>query len=128
LFEHFGIRTFAGLGFEDEQACLTAAGALLLYVKETVKASLGHLNRLKRYRSEDFLLLDEVTRRSLELTRTLREGVREGSLMAVMDRTATPMGARLLANWLVEPLCDRPAIEARLDAVGELAGDQTLRQ
>jgi DNA mismatch repair protein MutS len=128
LAEHFGIRTFAGLGFDDEQICLTAAGALLLYLKETLKASLTHLSRLKAYRSEDFLLLDEVTRRSLELIRTLREGAREGSLLATIDRTVTPMGARLLADWIVAPLCHGPAIEARLDAVGELAGDNALRQ
>src|SRR5262245_29879402 len=128
LFDHFGIRTFAGLGFDDEQPCLTAAGALLLYVKETLKAGLAHLSRLKPYRQETFLLLDEVTRRSLELTRTLREGIREGSLLEKIDRTVTPMGARLLADWLVAPLCDCPAIEARLDAVAELAGEHTLRQ
>jgi DNA mismatch repair protein MutS len=128
LAEHFGVRTFAGLGFDDDQACLTAAGALLLYVQETLKASLPHLTRLKPYRSEDFLLLDEVTRRSLELTRTLREGARDGSLLAMIDRTVTPMGARLLADWTVAPLCRLPAIEERLDAVGELAGDQALRQ
>jgi DNA mismatch repair protein MutS len=128
LAEHFGVRTFAGLGFDDEQACLIAAGALLLYVKETLKASLAYLTRLKPYRSDDFLLLDEVTRRSLELTRTLREGAREGSLLAVIDRTVTPMGARMLADWIVAPLYDRAAIDKRLDAVGELGGDHTLRQ
>src|SRR5262249_26085415 len=82
----------------------------------------------KPYRSADFLLLDEVTRRSLELTRTLREGDREGSLLAMIDRTVTPMGARMLADWIVAPLCDRTAIEKRLDSVGEFAGDHSLRQ
>jgi DNA mismatch repair protein MutS len=128
LAEHFGIRTFAGLGFDDDQACLIAAGALLLYVQETLKASLPHLSRLKPYRSDEYLLLDEVTRRSLELTRTLREGESAGSLLAMIDRTVTPMGARQLAEWITAPLCKLGAIEARLDAVGELAGDHTLRQ
>jgi DNA mismatch repair protein MutS len=128
LRQHFGVRTFAGLGFEDDAACLTAAGALLLYVQETLKASLGHLTRLRPYHADNFLLLDEVTRRSLELTRTLREGQRDGSVLAMIDRTVTPMGARLLAEWLVAPLRDREAIEARLDAVAELANDHTLRQ
>ena len=70
-----------------------------------------------------YLLLDEVTRRSLELTRTLRDGSREGSLLACLDRTVTPMGARLLHDWLLAPLTDRPAIDARLDAVAELLDD-----
>jgi DNA mismatch repair protein MutS len=128
LFDHFGIRTFAGLGFDDDQPCLAAAGAVLAYVREALKSNLGHVGRLKPFRQERFLFLDEVTRRSLELTRTLREGVREGSLLEKIDRTATGMGARLLAGWLVAPLRDRAAIEARLDAVAELASDHALRQ
>jgi DNA mismatch repair protein MutS len=128
LSQQFGVGTFAGFGFDDDQPCLTAAGALVLYVQETLKTSLCHLRRLKPYRQETFLLLDEVTRRSLELTRTLREGNREGSLLEKIDRSVTPMGSRLLADWLIAPLCDRPAIEARLDAVAELAGDHVLRQ
>src|SRR5262249_31268365 len=83
---------------------------------------------LRPYRQEQFLLLDEVTRRSLELTRTLREGERAGSLLSVLDRTVTPMGARLLQEWLTSPLAHRGRIEARLDAVGGLAGEQSLRQ
>jgi DNA mismatch repair protein MutS len=128
LFHHFGVATLAGFGFDDHQLCLRAAGALLLYVQETLKASLVHLNRLRPYRQTHYLLLDEVTRRSLELTRTLREGDRAGSLLAVLDRTATPMGARLLQEWIVTPLAQRPAIEARLEAVGELLGEHALRQ
>jgi DNA mismatch repair protein MutS len=128
LFHHFGITTLAGFGFDDSQACLSAAGGLLLYLQETLKASLNHLSRLRPYRQEQFLLLDEVTRRSLELTRTLREGGREGSLLSVLDRTVTPMGARLLQEWLVAPLANRDRIEARLDAVGELKDESALRQ
>jgi DNA mismatch repair protein MutS len=128
LFHHFGIRTLAGFGFHDPQPCLVSAGALLLYLQETLKASLGHLSRLRPFRQDNFLMLDEVTRRSLELTRTLREGKREGSLLALLDRTVTPMGARLLQEWLVAPLADRRAIEARLDAVAELKDEHALRQ
>lgn len=128
LFQHFGVTTLAGFGFEDAQPCLVAAGALLLYLQETLKASLVHLNRLRPYRQHRFLFLDEVTRRSLELTRTLREGEKNGSLLAVLDRTVTAMGARLLQEWVLNPLADRSAIEARLDAVDELAGEHALRQ
>jgi DNA mismatch repair protein MutS len=127
LYHHFGVTTLAGFGFDDAQPCLASAGALLLYVQETLKADLGHLTRLRPHRQDHFLMLDEVTRRSLELTRTLREGGRNGSLLSVLDRTVTTMGARLLQDWLTAPLATRAAIEARLDAVGELAAEQSLR-
>jgi DNA mismatch repair protein MutS len=128
LFQHFGVLTLAGFGFEDSQPCLAAAGALLLYLQETLKASLAHLHRLRPYRQDKFLFLDEVTRRSLELTRTLRESERRGTLLAVVDRTVTAMGARLLQEWILTPLAQQPAIEARLDAVAELMGEHALRQ
>src|SRR5262245_18355134 len=128
LFSHFSVATLTGFGFADEQPCVAAAGALVLYLKETLKSSLAHLTRLRPWRRDRFLFLDQVTRRSLELTRTLRDGGREGSLLAVIDRTVTPMGARLLQEWLVAPLAERAAIEARLDAVGELKDDHILRE
>jgi DNA mismatch repair protein MutS len=128
LFHHFGVTTLAGLGFDDGQPCLVAAGALLLYLQETLKASLAHLSRLRPYLPGQFLFLDEVTRRSLELTRTLRDGSREGSLLSVLDRSASPMGGRLLQEWLLTPLAERPAIESRLDAVAELQDDHRLRE
>ncbi len=127
LFHHFQVSTLAGFGFEDEALCLTAAGALLLYLQETLKSSLAHLSRLRPYSENRFLFLDEVTRRSLELTRTLRDGDRAGSLLHVMDRTVTPMGARLLAEWILSPLADCAAVERRLDAVAELVDDPGLR-
>jgi DNA mismatch repair protein MutS len=127
LFRHFGVTTMAGFGFDDQQPCLMAAGALVLYLQETLKASLSHLRQLRLRRQDSFLFLDEVTRRSLELTRTLRDGSRDGSLLAVLDRTVTPMGARLLQDWLIAPLAERPAIEGRLDAVAELKDDGVLR-
>jgi DNA mismatch repair protein MutS len=128
LMRHFGVTTLGGFGFDDRQACVAAAGALLLYLRETLKADLGHLTRLRPRAGDRFLFLDEVTRRSLELTRTLRDGGRAGSLLAVLDRTVTPMGARLLQEWLVAPLADRAAIEGRLDAVAELKDEHALRQ
>jgi DNA mismatch repair protein MutS len=127
LFKHFKISTLAGFGFEDEQPCLTAAGALLVYLHETLKSSLSHLRRLRPYSEEKYLFLDEVTRRSLELTRTLRDNDREGSLLSILDRTVTSMGARLLQNWLLSPLAERTAIVQRHEAVGELLDDHSLR-
>jgi DNA mismatch repair protein MutS len=128
LFRHFGVTTLAGLGFDDRQTCLSAAGGLLCYVEETLKASLAHLHRLRPFHQTQHLFMDEVTRRSLELTRTLREGERTGSLLALLDRTVTPMGARLLGDWLVTPLAARQAIEARLNAVGELVDEHGPRK
>jgi DNA mismatch repair protein MutS len=128
LFKHFGVGTLAGFGFEDGQPCLAAAGAVLLYMQETLKSGLGHLRRLQPFRQDQFVFLDDVTRRGLELTQTLRTGGRDGSLLSVVDRTVTSMGARLLHEWLLSPLADCPAIEARLDAVEELLNESALRR
>jgi len=128
LLNHYQVITANGFGFDSGQPCLSAAGTLLLYLQETCKAGLAHLRRPRPYQAEGHLLLDEVTRRSLELTRNLREGTREGSLLSFLDRTVTPMGARLLQESLLAPLTDRKAIEARLDAVGELVEAQGVRR
>src|SRR5262245_33870325 len=123
LHAHFKVLTLTGFGFDDEQTCVTAAGGLLIYLQETLKASLAHVRRLRPYRADRHLTLDEVTRRGLELTRTLRDGQREGSLLSVLDRTVTAMGARALHDAVLAPLAEKPAIDARLDAV-----DEFLRQ
>lgn len=127
LHKHFGVRTLEGFGFDDAQPCLRAAGALLIYLQETLKASLTHLDRLQPYQASNYLLLDVVTRRSLELTRTLRDHDRAGSLLAILDQSTTAMGSRLMQEWLIAPLTERPAIEARLDAVAELREAGSLR-
>ena len=126
LLNHFGTKTLEGFDVDLDSAGLTAAGALLDYVQETQKASLGHIIRLEAYRRGANLLIDETTRRSLELTRTLREGDRDGSLLGVMDETVTSMGARQLADWLSNPLTDCVAIERRLDAVEEFTQHAAL--
>src|SRR5690606_12166502 len=109
LTKQFGTATLEGFGFDADRdsAALRAAGAVLDYLIETQKTSLAHLDRLSPYGSGSTLEIDESTRRSLEICRTLREGRREGSLLAVLDRTMTTMGARLLADWLANPLADR---------------------
>lgn len=127
LLKHFQTATLEGFDLSaDDSAGVTAAGALLEYVQETQRSSLGHIARLDPYRRGTSLLIDETTRRSLELTRTQREGNREGSLISVLDDTCTPMGARLLLDWLSNPLTDRIGIERRLDAVEELVRDNKL--
>ncbi len=127
LTRHFGTKSLDGFGFGEADApAIRAAGAVLDYLAETQKASLAHIDRLAPYRPGNSLEIDEATWRSLEITRTMRDGRREGSLLAVMDRTATPMGSRRLAEWLAAPLTDVKSIDERLDAVAELVDDATL--
>jgi DNA mismatch repair protein MutS len=129
LQKHFQTATLDGFGFDDADApALRAAGAVLNYLRETQKTSLDHIDRLTPYRAGQSLEIDEATRRSLEITRTIRTGSRTGSLLAVIDQTVTPMGARLLADWLANPLTGLAEINARLDAVGELADENALRE
>lgn len=128
VLDQLGVRTLEGFDLDADSIAVTAAGALLDYVRQTQKSELAHITRIEPYRRGQALLIDEATRRSLELTQTLRGGVREGSLLAVLDETVTPMGARLLAEWLSNPLTDVSAINRRLDAVQELVFDGGLRQ
>jgi len=125
LLKHFGVKSLEGFGFEDGPA-VGAAGAILDYLKETQKSELSHIDRLVPYGADTTLQLDESTRRSLELTRTHREGRRHGSLAAVLDHTVTAMGSRLLSEWLANPLTIKQTIDERLDAVGELIADAPL--
>jgi DNA mismatch repair protein MutS len=129
LLDHFGTTTLDGFGWTDDSSPgITAAGALLEYVQETQKSTLHHIARLEPFVRGSNLLIDEATRRSLELTRTLRDDRREGSLLAVIDETVTPMGARLLAEWLSNPLTNLEAINQRLDAVQELSENHLVSQ
>ena len=127
LSKHFATAGLDGMGFDSQdKMAVCAAGAIVDYLNETQKTSLDHIDRLVPYRSGNQLEIDEATRRSLEITRTLRDGQREGSLLAAMDRTVTPMGSRLLSEWLANPLTDASAINMRLDAVEELLGDESF--
>ncbi len=123
LLKHFGTTTLDGFDVDAASPGVTAAGALLEYVQEMQKSSLGHITRLEPYRRGTALIIDEATRASLELTRTIREGKRENSLLSVLDETVSPMGARLLAEWLSNPLTKIAAINRRLDAVEEFSLD-----
>ena len=128
LTKHFETAALDGFGFTDADGpAIRAAGAIIDYLRETQKSSLDHVDRLIPYRTAACLELDESTRRGLEITRTLHEGRREGSLLAVLDRTVTAMGSRLLSEWLANPLTKIDAIVARLDAVAEAVGDEAFR-
>jgi DNA mismatch repair protein MutS len=128
LSKQFGTATLEGFGFDNERDALAlrAAGAILDYLAETQKTSLTHLDRLLPYHTGTTLEIDESTRRSLEIIRTMREGRREGSLLAVLDRTVTAMGSRLLADWVANPLVNLATIDQRLDAVAEFVADARL--
>jgi len=126
LCEHFGTKTLEGFDLESGTPAVTAAGALLDYIRETQKTSLGHINTIKVSSRNRNLQIDEATRRSLELTVTLREGHRQGSLLDTIDRTVSPMGARLFADWLSNPLTEKDRIERRLDTVEEFTKDRQL--
>lgn len=126
LLDHFGTKTLEGFNLQTGTPAITAAGALLEYVQETQKSSIPHINQIEPYERGDRLLIDEATRRSLELTRTIREGKREGSLISVLDETITSMGARLLTDWIANPLTSLSQIESRLDAVEELSQTPVL--
>jgi DNA mismatch repair protein MutS len=131
LSKHFGVQSLEGFGFDSDPAgphapAIRAAGAILDYLAETQRASLAHIDRLVPYSASTRLAIDPATRRSLELTATIRSGRREGSLLCTIDRTVTSLGARLLADWLAAPLTDAAAIDARLDAVAELVADASL--
>ena len=124
LARHFGVLSLEGFGVgPGDDAAVGAAGALLRYLRELQPAGVPHLARPLLERAGGTMPLDEMTRRNLELVESLRGGGESGTLLDVLDRTATPMGARLLRQWLLAPLTERAAIDGRLDAVAALAAD-----
>jgi len=124
LHEQFRTATLAGFGFDGYDASLSAAGAIVEYLRETQKTALEHIRSLRRFDRGEHMIIDGNTLRCLEVHRTLRSSRRAGSLLACIDRTATGMGARLLERWLTFPLARYSAVVARHDAVEELAGDR----
>lgn len=120
LLRHFKVNSLEALGLKDCSLCVIASGALMEYLIETQKSSLEHMNHLERYSVDDYMILDSSTRRNLELTETLRDKEKRGSLLWVLDKTKTAMGARLLRTYLEQPLIRKEMIEERLDAIEEL--------
>ncbi|MCC8139570.1 MAG: DNA mismatch repair protein MutS, partial [Lachnospiraceae bacterium] len=118
--EHFHVNSLEGLGVQDLDCGVIAAGALLRYLTETQKTSLAHLSKLQPYVTGSYMLIDSSSRRNLELVETLREKQKRGSLLWVLDRTKTAMGARTLRGYIEQPLIDRDEIEKRLSAIEEL--------
>ena len=128
LLEHFSVSSFAGLGLADYDCGIISAGALLIYLLETQKNSLANLTHITPYTSGKYMMLDSSTRRNLELCETLREKQKRGSLLWVLDKTKTAMGARTLRKYVEQPLIDKKEIEKRLDAVEELKNEAISRE
>ena len=127
LMQHFKVNTLAGLGLEDFPSGMISAGAAMQYLLETQKTDLTHINHIIPYLASRFMLLDSSTRRNLELTETLREKQKKGSLLWVLDKTKTAMGARRLRSDIEQPLINMDDINARLDAVEQLCKNTVSR-
>lgn len=120
LREHFHVGTLEGLGIQDYDCGIIAAGALFQYLQETQKSGLPHMSSIRPYTAEKYMLIDSSSRRNLELVETLREKQKRGSLLWVLDKTKTAMGARMLRSFVEQPLIDTDGIQRRLDALEEL--------
>lgn len=127
LMEHFRVKSLMGLGLEEFPTGMIAAGAVLRYLYDTQKSSLEHFTHISPYLANKYMLLDSSTRRNLELAETLREKQKRGSLLWVLDKTKTAMGARTLRNYVEQPLIEKEEIEKRLDAIQELNEESMLR-
>lgn len=130
LCDHFKVKTLEGFGFDGDQdrLAIRAAGSVLSYLQETQRNSLEPVSRLQKYQLGRTLEIDQATRKSLEITRTIRDGSRDGSLLGAIQRTKSAMGSRLFADWLNNPLTDLTQIDERLNAVEELLHDNELRR
>lgn len=127
LKEHFHVNTLEGLGIQDYDIGVIASGALFLYLQETQKSALSHMAGIRPYAAEKYMLIDSSSRRNLELVETLREKNKRGSLLWVLDKTKTAMGARTLRSYVEQPLIDAQKINRRLEALEELNKSPMLR-
>ncbi len=128
ILDHFHVQSLKGIGLGDMDCGVIAAGATLRYLTMTQKSELNNLTQIRPYSIGKYMVLDSFTRRNLELTETLREKARRGSLLWVLDKTKTAMGARMLRSFLEQPLIDPEEIESRLDAVSDLSINAITRE
>jgi DNA mismatch repair protein MutS len=124
----FKTATLKGFGIENLYAGIIASGAILNYLQETQKANLSHLSKIVLYNPSEYMTLDHSTKRNLEITYSMQDGGREGSLISILDKTQTAMGARLLKKWISAPLRKLEPIQARLDSVEELFQNKSIRK
>jgi len=127
LRDHFRVSTLDGYGLQGQAYAVSAAGGVLQYLRTTQKNSLGQLVNIRSYSTAAFMVLDQFTRRNLELVETIRQRKTHGSLLGILDRSVTAMGARLLRTWINQPLLEIKRLNARLDAVEALASTDMLR-
>lgn len=128
LKRQFHINSIEGLGLKDSPACVASCGALMQYLHETQMNSLSHINHIETYSVDSFMILDSATRRNLELTETLRDKQKRGSLLWVLDKTKTAMGARKLREFVEQPLLYKDAIEKRLDVIEAINKELIVRE
>ena len=128
LLEHFKISSLEGLGLADYDSGVIASGSLFRYLLDTQKNTMEHMNKIIPYTTDRYMVIDSSSRRNLELVETLREKQKRGSLLWVLDKTKTAMGARMLRSFVEQPLIDADAINERLDAVTELNMQAMLRE
>jgi DNA mismatch repair protein MutS len=127
LVRHFKVHSLEGFGVQAMDLAIGAAGAILAYIKNNRLGSCEHIRRLSPYSRADYMVLDEATVRNLDIFQSASFQGRKGSLLAVIDRTATPMGGRKLRQWLRYPLLDHARIQSRLDGVGQMVEQAAMR-
>ena len=127
LLSHFNVATLEGFGIKNMPLAERSAGVIIQYLQDTQSTAAKQLTAIHTYSQDEFMILDASTRRNLELTSTIRSGSREGSLLGVLDQAITPMGHRLLANWINKPLLDIQQINHRLDGVEYFSKDGLVR-
>ncbi|MCF8355522.1 MAG: DNA mismatch repair protein MutS, partial [Melioribacteraceae bacterium] len=127
LLNHFNTQTLKGFGIEDIELGIIAAGSVLNYLRETQKVNLSHLNKIGKYNPSDYMLLDYATKRNLEITFSIQEGSREGTLISILDKTETAMGGRMLKKWISAPLRKLEPILKRQEAVEAFHKNKVLR-
>jgi len=120
LLKHFGTNTLEGFGISEDEEILCPAGAIIEYLNETQKTTLGHILSIKKVEKKNHLQIDTASLRSLEILRSIRGETAKGSLLECLDETITAMGGRMFRSWLVMPLSDIDFIELRQDVVEEL--------
>ncbi|MCZ7603871.1 MAG: DNA mismatch repair protein MutS [Melioribacteraceae bacterium] len=128
LRDQFNTKTLKGFGIENLDAGLIAAGGILNYLRDTQRANLTHINKIALYNPSDYMQLDYSTKRNLEITFTMQEGTREGSLISILDKTETAMGGRMLKKWISAPLRKLEPILQRQECVTEFFENKTLRK
>ncbi|WP_367344185.1 DNA mismatch repair protein MutS [Methanomethylovorans sp.] len=127
LKQHFGVSTLEGMGCDTLPQAIAAAGAALNYAITTQMRELGHVQTLSTYSESEFMVLDSITLRNLEIVHNVRGEGNDTSLLKILDQTSTPMGGRMLKKWLLKPLISVSGINERLDAVEEIAGKTLVR-